>query len=95
MAMLNPCHPGEILRDNLQAAELSATEASSRLGCTRQALSRLLNRKVGISPTMTLALERTSWSDAGSWMRLQANCELTQARRKQAAAERRAGMLYA
>ena len=49
MAMLNPCHPGEILRDNLEAAELSVTEAASQLGCTRQALSRLLNGKAGIS----------------------------------------------
>ena len=49
MAMLNPCHPGEILRDNLEAAELSVTEAASRLGCTRQALSRLLNGRAGIS----------------------------------------------
>ena len=57
MAMLNPCHPGEILRDNLEAAELSVTEAASRLGCTRQALSRLLNGKAGISPAMALALE--------------------------------------
>ena len=55
MAMLNPCHPGEILRDNLEAAELSVTEAASRLGCTRQALSRLLNGKAGASPTMALA----------------------------------------
>ena len=46
MAMLNPCHPGEILRDNLEAAELSVTEAAARLGCTRQALSRLLNASV-------------------------------------------------
>ena len=56
MAMLNPCHPGEIPRDNLEAANLSVTEAASRLGCTRQALSRLLNGKAGISPTMALAL---------------------------------------
>ena len=56
MAMLNPCHPGEILRDNLEAANLSVTEAASRLGCTRQALSRLLNGKAGISPMMALAL---------------------------------------
>ena len=47
MAMLNPCHPGEILRDNLEAAELSVTEAAARLGCTRQALSRLLNGRRG------------------------------------------------
>ena len=95
MAMLNPCHPGEILRDNLEAAELSVTGAASRLGCTRQALSRLLNGKAGISPAMALALERIGWSNAGFWMRLQASYELAQARREQAATERGAGALHA
>ena len=85
MAMLNPCHPGEILRDNLDAAELSVTDAAARLGCTRQALSRLLNGKAGISPAMAITLERTGWSDASFWMRLQAAYDLTQERRRQAA----------
>ena len=85
MAMLNPCHPGEILRDNLEAADLSITEAASRLGCTRQALSRLLNGKSGISPAMAIALERLGWSNAGFWMRLQAAYELARERRRQAA----------
>ena len=85
MAMLNPCHPGETLRANLEAAALSVTEASSRLGCTRQALSRLLNGRAGISPAMALALERIGWSNASFWMRLQAAYELAQERRRQAA----------
>ena len=85
MAMLNPCHPGEILRDNLEAAELSVTDAAARLGCTRQALSRLLNGKAGISPAMAIALERLGWSDASFWMRLQAAYDLAQERRRQAA----------
>ena len=85
MPMLNPCHPGEILRDNLEATGLSVTEVASRLGCTRQALSRLLNGKAGISPAMALALERIGWSNASFWMRLQAAYELAQERRRQAA----------
>lgn len=85
MAMLNPCHPGEILRDNVEAAELSVTEAAAQLGCTRQALSRLLNEKAGISPAMALSLERVGWSNASFWMRLQAAYELAQERRRQAA----------
>ena len=85
MAMLNPCHPGEILRDNQEAAGLSVTDAAARLGCTRQALSRLLNGKAGISPAMALALERIGWSNASFWMRLQAAYELAQERRRQAA----------
>ena len=95
MAMLNPCHPGEILRGNLEAAELSVTKAASRLGCTRQALSRLLNGKAGISPVMALALERIGWSNASFWTRLQASYELAQARLDRTAAERRAGALGA
>ena len=81
MAMLNPCHPGETLRDDLEADGLTVTEAASRLGCTRQALSRLLNGNAGISPTMALVLERIGWSNAGYWMRLQAPRE----RQRQAA----------
>ena len=84
MAM-NPCHPGDILRDNLEAAELSVTEAAAQLGCTRQALSRLLNGKAGISPAMALALERFGWSNASFWIRLQAAYELAQERRRRVA----------
>ena len=76
MAMLNPCPPGEILRENLEAAGLSVTEGAARLGCTRQSLSRLLNGKAGISPAMALALERIGWSNASFWMRLRAAYEL-------------------
>ena len=85
MTMLNPCHPGETLRDDIAAARLTVTEAAARLGCTRQSLSRLLNGKAGISPAMALALERLGWSNASYWMRLQASYELAQERRKQAA----------
>ncbi len=85
MAMLNPCHPGETLRDDLAAEGLSVTEAATRLGCTRQTLSRLLNGKAGISPAMALALERIGWSNASYWMRLQAAYYLAEERRRQAA----------
>ena len=44
---------------------------------------------------LALALERIGWSNAGFWMRLQAGYELAQARRAQAAAERRGGALHA
>ena len=85
MTMVNPCHPGETLRDDLEAAGLTVTEAAARLDCTRQALSRVLNGKAGISPAMALALERMGWSNAGYWMRQQAAYELAQERRRQAA----------
>ena len=85
MTMLNPCHPGEILRGNLEAEGWTVTDDTSQLGCTRQALSRLLNGRSGITPAMALALERIGWSDASFWMRLQGTYELAQERRRQAA----------
>ena len=68
----------------------SSTKAAPRLGCTRQALFRLLNGKAGISPAIALALERIGWSNASFRMRLQASYELAQARLDWAVAERRA-----
>ena len=85
MAMLNPCHPGETLRDDLDASELTVAELAERLGCTRQSLSRLLNGYAGITPAMALALERVGWSNAGYWLRQQATYERAQERRRQAA----------
>lgn len=85
MAMLKPRDPGEILQDNVEAAEMWVTEAAAQLGCTRQALSRLPNGKAGISPTKALSLDRIGWSNASFWMGLQAAYELAQVRRRQAA----------
>lgn len=85
MTMLNPCHPGEILRGNLEAEGWTITTAATKLGCTRQALSRLLNGRSGITPAMALALERIGWADASFWMRLQRGYDLPQERRRQVA----------
>lgn len=85
ITMLNPPHPGSLVRDNVEACGWTVTEAARRLGIGRQALSRLLNGRSGISPSMALALERIGWSNASFWMRLQAAWELARERKKQAA----------
>ena len=86
-AMLNPPHPGETVRlDCIEASGLTVTEAAQRLGCSRPALSRLLNGRAGISPEMALAFERQGWSNADFWMRLQAAYDLAQARQRVPAA---------
>ena len=85
MSRLNPTHPGEGLRDDIEEMGWSVNEFAARLGVSRNTASRLLNRRCGISPSVALALERIGWSDADFWMRLQANYDLAQARRKLAA----------
>ena len=86
-AMANPPHPGETVRfDCVEAAGLTVTEAARRLGCSRPALSRILNGRAAISPEMALALEGQGWSNADFWMRRQAAYDLAQARRRASAA---------
>ena len=86
-AMANPPHPGDTVRfDCIEATGLTVTEAARRLGCSRPALSRMLNGRAAMSPEMALALERQGWSTADFWMRRQAAYDLAQARRRAAAA---------
>ena len=84
MAMMyDPAHPGESLRDAMEAAGWTVTETAAQLGCTRQTFSRLLNGRTGISPAMALALERIGWSSAAFWVRRQAHYDLAQERLRQ------------
>lgn len=81
--MYDPAHPGESLRDAMNAEQWTVTETAARLGCTRQTFSRLLNGRTGISPAMALALERIGWSNAAFWVRRQAHYDLAQERLRQ------------
>ena len=75
--MHNPAHPGEVLREYL--GELSVTEAASKLGVTRVALSRILNGANGISADMALRLEAALGTSAEMWAGMQAKYDLWKA----------------
>jgi addiction module HigA family antidote len=54
----SPPHPGETLRDDvLPALGLTATDAVAQLGVSRAVLSRVLNGRTAIFPTMALRIE--------------------------------------
>lgn len=88
--MFNPPHPGESIREDiLPALNLSVTEAAKQLGVSRVTLSRVINAQAGISADMARRLE--AWlggpkrgPTAESWLRLQADYDLWQARQKPA-----------
>jgi antitoxin HigA-1 len=80
--MLNPPHPGRIIRqDSIEPLGLSIGEAAEALGVTRQTLDRLVSERGGISPEMALRLAKAFGSTPEMWMRLQAAFDLAEARR--------------
>lgn len=84
MAMMNPPHPGRIVRQEcLEPLCLSVTEAAKVLDVTRQTLNNLVNEKSAISPEMAIRLERAFGSTADAWIRMQASYDLAQARKKE------------
>ena len=81
MTMKNPPHPGLSVRhDCIEPLDLTITEAANILGVTRQALNNLVNGKSGISPEMAIRLDKAFGGGAETWLRLQMNYDLAQAR---------------
>ena len=79
--MINPPHPGELLREDVvQALGLTVTETANRLGMSRVALSRVLNCRAAISPDLALRLEMAGVSTARAWLAMQLNYDLAQAK---------------
>lgn len=82
----NPPHPGLTLRDDvLPALASSVTDAAEQLGVSRVALSRVLNGRAAISPTLALRLEAWLGVDRGGaarlWLTQQAAYDEWQARK--------------
>lgn len=84
MAMFNPPHPGSILKEDvLPELGIGVTEAAVQLGVSRVALSRVINGKAAISAEMALRLEAwTNGPTAETWVTMQAEYDLWQARQK-------------
>jgi addiction module HigA family antidote len=83
MTMHNPVHPGEIVREEcLKPLGLTVTAAAEALGVTRKALSDLLNAHAGVSPDMAIRLEKVFGSTADTWLRMQMQHDLWEARQR-------------
>lgn len=83
MEMHDPTHPGEIVREEcLKPLGLTVTAAAEALGVTRKTLSDLLNGHSGVSPDMAIRLEKVFGSTADTWLRVQMQHNLWEARRR-------------
>ena len=82
MPMNNPPHPGEMIGDSLAEAGVSIVAAAKGLGVTRQQLHNLIAGRCGVTPEMAVRLEQALGSTADTWLRMQANYDLAQIRRR-------------
>lgn len=84
MMMFNPPHPGSILKEDvLPELGIGITEAAAQLGVSGVTLSRVVNGKAAISAEMAIRL--AAWMNgptAETWVKMQAEYDLWQARQK-------------
>lgn len=73
---LPPIHPGEILRDELDALDLSANALARALDVPTNRVTEILNGARGISADTALRLACYFGTSARFWMNLQASYDL-------------------
>jgi len=82
MPMHNPPHPGVFIREvYMEPFGITGRTLSKKLGVSPSTLSRLLKGSSGISSEMALRLSKTLGRSAESWLAMQDNYELWQAKR--------------
>ena len=81
MAMHNPPHPGEFITEvYLEPNNLSGRELADKLGVAASTLNRVLRGISGISPVMALRLSKALGRSPESWLAMQYNHDLWQAK---------------
>ena len=82
MEMTNPAHPGLLVKECVADLGISVAEAAAALGITRQQLHRIISGTSGVTPDMALRFEQAFGSTADTWLRMQVNYDLAQARKR-------------
>jgi antitoxin HigA-1 len=75
--MLNPAHPGAILREYM-GDKFTVWGLAMQLDVTREHLSAVLNERSGISPIMARKLDEVFGTSAGLWYKLQTNYDIAE-----------------
>ncbi len=82
MAMHNPPHPGEFITEiYLEPNNLSGRELAAKLDVAPSTLNRILTGTSGVSPEMALRLSKALGRSPESWLAMQYNHDLWQAKR--------------
>lgn len=81
MAMVNPPHPGGIVKSEcLEPLGLSVSKAAEGLGVSHQTLSELVSERSGVSAEMAIRLSKAFGSSSETWLGMQTAYDLWEAR---------------
>jgi addiction module HigA family antidote len=82
MQMLDPIHPGEVLREDvLIPSQLSVSRAAEILGVGRPALSAVLNGRASLSPEMAIRVEKAFGVSMDLLLKMQLQFDIARARK--------------
>lgn len=76
---MRPVHPGEILRDELEALSLSANALAKELDVPVNRITAILNGQRGVTANTALRLARYFGTTPQVWLNLQKTYELRRA----------------
>lgn len=77
-----PAHPGELLREVIDATGRSKTEIASLVGISRQHLYDILEERKPVSATVAVRLGKLFGDGAEVWVRMQGAYDTWHAERK-------------
>lgn len=89
MALFDPAHPGELIRETIEGLreetgqKLTVAEIAEGLGTTRKTLSSIINGKQSVTPEMAIRLG-TAFPNttAEFWLKVQEKYDLAKAKPK-------------
>lgn len=82
MAMHNPPHPGEFIRETyIEPYDISIRSLAESLGVAASTLARVVAERSAVSPEMALRLSKALGRSPESWLAMQDNYDLWQAKK--------------
>ena len=83
MTMHNPPHPGEFISSvYLEPYKMSCRYLAEQLGVSASTLNRITQSKSSVSPEMALRLSRVLGRTPESWLAMQYNYDIWQAKKR-------------
>ncbi|HHA1934806.1 TPA: HigA family addiction module antitoxin [Enterobacter ludwigii] len=81
MRMYSPSHPGEIVAETLEDMHISLRQFAKAMEIAPSTASRLISGHTAVTPEMALRLSAVIGSTPETWLKMQANYSLAEARK--------------